>query len=198
MRELDQDSDTRAGGDREASAESLDAFAHAAEAVAFSDFWLHAVIGDEERVIAVLGPGEAYAALRGFGVADDVGDGFADGETEDGLFRCVELRDRGFAGESNTRGLQGFAGLLHLGGETLRAVATDGLADFAEGGASGLFYIGDLLGCTLWVAFDEPAGEFGLKDDDGEGVSENVVEVAGDAFAFGYGGEGYVLFLGEA
>ncbi len=29
-------------------------------------------------------------------------------------------------------------------------------------------------------------------------MAEDVVEIAGDAFAFGDGGEGYVLLLGEA
>ena len=45
------------------------------------------------------------------------------------------------------------------------------------------------------VAFDETAGEFGFEDDDGEGVAEDVVQVAGDAFAFGDGGELFDLFL---
>ena len=75
--------------------------------------------------------------------------------------------------------------MFHLGGETLGAIAADGLADFGEGGAGGLFYFGDLLGGACGVAFDEAAGEFGFEDDDGESVAEDVVEIAGDAFAFG-------------
>ena len=92
--ELDQDGDAGAGGDREASAESLDALAHAAESIAFSDLRLRAVIGDEERVIAVFGAGEAYAALRGFGVANDVGDRFTNGEAanyENRNWSAIEL-----------------------------------------------------------------------------------------------------------
>ena len=48
------------------------------------------------------------------------------------------------------------------------------------------------------IAGDEAAGEFGFEDDDGEGVAKDVVEVAGDAFALGDGGEGDVFFKGGA
>ncbi len=109
-------------------------------------------------MIAVFRAREAYAALGGFGVADDVSDGFADGETEDGLFRGVELRDGGFAGEGDTGGLEGLAGLLHFGGESPGAIAADGLSDFAECGAGGPFYVGHLVGCTLRVTFEESSG----------------------------------------
>ena len=53
-------------------------------------------------------------------------------------------------------------------------------------------------GCTLrGRAFDKAAtGELGFEDDDGECVAEDVVQVAGDALAFGDGGEGDVFFLG--
>ncbi len=78
------------------------------------------------------------------------------------------------------------------------AVAADGFADFAEGGAGGLLYFGDLLGGACGVAFDEAPGELGFEDDDGESVAEDVVEIAGDAFAFGDGGESDVFFLGDA
>ena len=61
-----------------------------------------------------------------------------------------------------------------------------------------LFDVGDLLGGALRVAFDEASGQFGFEDDDREGVAEDVVKVAGDAFAFGYSGEVEVFFLGQA
>ena len=127
--------------------------------------------------------------MRGLGVAHDVGDGFADGEAEHGLFCGVELWQRGFAGQRYACCLQGVAGEFHFGGEALGAVAADGFADFAEGGSGGLFDVGDLLGGALRIAFDQASGELGFEDDDGEGVAEDVVEIAGDAFAFGYGGE---------
>ncbi|XWK69094.1 hypothetical protein RBB80_06245 [Tunturiibacter gelidiferens] len=92
MRELDEERDAGVGRDGEASAEGLDALAHAAESVALAEFGVGTVVGDEERVIAVFRSREADAAVCGLGVAHDVGDGFADGETEHGLFGCVELR----------------------------------------------------------------------------------------------------------
>jgi hypothetical protein len=36
--------------------------------------------------------------MRGLGMADDVGDGFADCETENSFFSGVQLRQWGFAG----------------------------------------------------------------------------------------------------
>ena len=43
------------GGDGETAAERLDAFAHAAEAVAFLELWVCAIIGDEKRMEAIGG-----------------------------------------------------------------------------------------------------------------------------------------------
>ena len=91
LRELDEEGHAWVGGDGEAAAEGLDALAHAAEAVALLKIWRGAVVGDEEGLEAVGRCGEAHAAVGGMGVADDVGDGFADGEAEDGLFGGVEL-----------------------------------------------------------------------------------------------------------
>ncbi len=42
----------------------------------------------------------------------------------------------------------------------------------------------------------ELAGELGFQRDDGERVAENIMQVAGDAFAFGDGGEVFDFFLG--
>ena len=41
-------------------------------------------------------------------------------------------------------------------------------------------------------------GKLGLEDDDGERVAEDVMKVAGDAFALGNGSEGDVFFKGGA
>ena len=68
----------------------------------------------------------------------------------------------------------------------------------AEGGAGGVFYVGDFVRGALRVAVDQASGEFGFEDDDGERVAEDVVEIAGDAFALGDGGELDVFFLGGA
>jgi hypothetical protein len=77
--ELDEKSDTGFGGDGEAAAERLDAFSHAAETVAFLEFRVGAVVGDEQGVKAIAGCGEAHTAVGGLGVAHDVGYCFADG-----------------------------------------------------------------------------------------------------------------------
>ncbi len=91
-------------------------------------------------------------------MADDVGDCFADGEAEDGLFCGVEMGQWRFAGEATPAAWRVLRASSISAGETLGAVAADGFADFAEGGACGLFYVGDLLGGALRVAFDEASG----------------------------------------
>jgi len=68
-------------------------------------------------------------------------------------------------------------------------------ADFGEGGAGGTFYVGDFGGGALRVEGDEASGELGFEDDDRERVAEDVVEVAGYALAFGYGGERLIFCL---
>ena len=141
---------------------------------------------------------KAHATVRGLGVTDDIGYRFTNGEAEHGFFCRVQLRQRSFAGQRYTCCLQRVAGEFHLGGEALGAIASDCFAHFAEGGSRGLFDIGDLLGCALWIAFDQASGEFGLEHDDGESVTEDVMQIAGDAFAFGDGGELLDLFVGHA
>ncbi|WP_433984242.1 hypothetical protein RBB78_04015 [Tunturiibacter empetritectus] len=113
-------------------------------------------------MVAIVRSCEAHAAVGGLGVAHDVSYSFADGETEDGLFGCVELWDGGFAGQGYACGLQGVAGLLHLGGESTGAIAADGFTDFGESGARRSFDVGHLLGCALRIEFDEAAGELGF------------------------------------
>jgi hypothetical protein len=108
--ELDEEGDAGIGGDGEASAEGLDALAHAAEAVALLKFRMSAVVGDEQGMVAIGGVCETHAAVRGLGVTNDVGDGFADGEAEYGLFCGVKFRQWGFAGEGYACGLEGVAG----------------------------------------------------------------------------------------
>jgi hypothetical protein len=66
-----------AGREEKITAERLDAFAHAAEAIAFVDDGMGAVVGDEKGVAAGGGSGETDAAVGSAGVTDDVGDGFA-------------------------------------------------------------------------------------------------------------------------
>ncbi len=164
-----------------------------------------AVVFDEQRVEAVGGETEAHEAGGGAGVANDVGDGFADGEREYGLFGGAELErgwlERGVEVEGDAGGAEGAASEVELGGEAFGAVADDGAADLGEGFAGGGFDVGDLGSGGACVGrvrslLEEAAGELGFEDDDGEGVAEDVVHVARDAFALGEGGEALDLVLG--
>ncbi len=68
-----------------------------------------------------------------------------------------------------------------------------GRDDRVLGGASGRDVSS---GCgAVEFALEEAAGELAFEDDDREGVAEDVVEVAGDSFALGDGGEGFDLLL---
>ena len=188
----------------ETAAEILDAFAHAAQAIAFALDFVRTIVFDDEAAVVAFGD-EAQTAGGGAGVAHDVGDGFAQGEGEGGLFGGGEMRGGGGIGvedKGDACCVEGAAGGFDFGTEAAGAVAADGLADFCESGARDAFDVGDLGGGAVvvggFVAIDEAAGELSFEDDDGEGVAENVVEIAGDAFAFGDGGEGEVFVLGFA
>ena len=98
-----------------------------------------AVIGDEERMVAVRGGGELHATVCGLSVAHDVCDCFANRQAEHGLFRGAELGQRRFARQCYACCLQGVAGEFHFGGQALGTIATDGLAYFAEGRSGGSF-----------------------------------------------------------
>jgi hypothetical protein len=79
VREFYTESQSGAGRERKITAEGLDAFTHAAEAVAFVNDGMRAIVGDEKGVAASGSGGEADAAVGSTGVTDDVSDGFANG-----------------------------------------------------------------------------------------------------------------------
>ena len=79
----------------------------------------------------------------------------------------MQMRQWSFACQRYTCSLQRAAGELHLGGQALRTIASDRLAHFAEGGSCSFFDIGNLLGCALWIAFDQASGELGFEHDYG-------------------------------
>ena len=67
------------------AAEGFYALAHAAQAVAFAGDGVLAIVFDNEAAMAGFGD-EAETASGGAGVANDVGDGFAQDESQGGFF----------------------------------------------------------------------------------------------------------------
>jgi len=101
----------------ETSAEGFNALAHAAQAVAFAREWMFAVVFDQQ-LAAAFGDCDAKAAVAGARVADDVGDGFAESEREDGLFgggEAGDVRRNGLAVQRYAGGGEGEAGVVDLG-----------------------------------------------------------------------------------
>src|SRR6267154_6417998 len=58
--EFDEQGDAGVGGDGEAATERLDALTHATETVALLQLRVGAIVGDEERVVAVAGCRETH------------------------------------------------------------------------------------------------------------------------------------------
>ena len=128
----------------------------------------------------------AGASLR---VANYVGDGFPNRHGQYALLQCGE-RDLGrLAFHGDACGFEGGLGLREFGGQSLRAIAADGVADFRERLAGNLFDLANFVAGARGIAVDQLSGEFGFQDDDGERVPEHVVQIAGDALALGDFGE---------
>ena len=81
---------------------------------------------------------------------------------------------------ASTRGSRGQLGL-----EVAGAQAADGRADLGERLACGLLDGLELASRAVGVDVDETRGELGLDAEGGEGVTEHVVDVAGDPLALG-------------
>ena len=73
----------------EMATEGLDAFAHAAQAVAFTHHFVLPVVFHDQAAMASIAD-EAEAAGGGACVADDVGDGFAQRESQGSLLLGAE------------------------------------------------------------------------------------------------------------
>jgi hypothetical protein len=179
----------------ETTANGLDAFAHAAQAVALADNLVLPVVFYHEPAMTGFGD-KTEPAIGGAGVADDVCYGLAQRESEGRFFLRTEGLAVWFAFrlQLDAGSIKGTASGVDFGGQAAGAVAANGFADFSEGVAGGSFNVRHFRGGADGIEQDEAAGEFGLEDNDGERMAEDIMQVTGDAFALGHGGEGDVLF----
>src|SRR6185437_11362664 len=131
-RQLDREACALGAVDGKAPAEGLNALAHSAQAVAFLAQAAASVVLYNEGGFAVAGD-EAHFAAGGLGVTDDIGDGFAEGEGENGFFTRAERGRVFFAEEGNAGGIEDVTRALDFSGQAFGAVSGNGFADFAEG-----------------------------------------------------------------
>ena len=81
--------------------------------------------------------------------------------------------------------------------QTFGAIAADGLPHLAQSLAGDVFHFADFMTGARRIAIHQLAGQLGFEDDNGERVSEDVVEIARDALALGELGEVKNLLVGE-
>ncbi len=137
-----------AGIDVKASAELLDALAHAAESVAFAGAdsaalplsWTSSAVKPSGVVVKRMVHWVAWAWRTMLVTASRT----ASESTVSS--RALQGGRAGLAGEGDAGGSEGEARLLDFGGEALAAIAADGFAHFGERGAGGAFDVGDLGG----------------------------------------------------
>jgi hypothetical protein len=92
------------------------------------------VVFDDEAATILLRD-EEQAARGGAGVADDVGDGFAEGEGQCDFFGGSEVSragDRCLEDKGDACGIEGEASSFNLGAEAAGAVASDALRTTTE------------------------------------------------------------------
>src|SRR5271165_4886513 len=132
------------GAPLERAADSLQALAHAAQAVAFGSVSAAAVVGNLQGT-KLLVAAEPHAATLRLCMADDVGHSFAKCQGQHGFLRRTQRNSGGVAVHGNSCGLQGLPGANELGSEPLTAVSADGLAHVGQSGARSLLHVLHLL-----------------------------------------------------
>ena len=131
-----------------------------------------------------------------FGVTDDVGHGFANRQGENGLLCRAEGNSGSFAVHGDASGFQRAAGLQEFGSESLTAISANGFAHVGQRGTRSMLHVLHLLLGALRIAVHQLARELGLQGDERQGVSQQIVQVARNAFALGNLGQVLDFVLG--
>ncbi len=118
------------------TADGFQAFAHAAQAVAFRSVGAAAVVGDFERAQLFVA-GQADGTLLRLRVAHHVGHGFAQRQRQHRLLCRAERNGGSFTVHSDSSSLQGLACPDEFGGKPLTAVSADGFAHIGQRSARG-------------------------------------------------------------
>ena len=135
--------------ERETAAERFDAFAHAAQAVAFAGDGMLAVVLDERRRWpSSVRKRRRQVVARAWRTMLVTASRRASARTVSSAGRdwCGRGRRHRRQDERDAGGVEGAARGFDFGGEAAGAVAADGFADFGECGAGGAFDVGDFGG----------------------------------------------------
>ena len=130
-------------------------------------------------------------------MAHDVGHGLTQRQRKHGFLRRAERKLGDFAVHGDARGLQRLARANQFGGESLAAISADGFAHVGQRGARGVLHVLHLLLGALRIAVHQLARQLGLQSDERQRVSQQIVQVAGDAFALGDLGQVLDLVVGH-
>ena len=126
---------------------------------------------------------QRHPAVRGVGVAHDVGDALAHHPGEElAQLGIDDLDGQREVGADTGRG-QDVRGASQLAGQAQLTVAVDGGAHVGQGGARQGLNLGQLRLGLIGGGIDEPGGELGLQGDDCQRVPQDVVHVPGHAVA---------------
>src|ERR1019366_3704724 len=166
------------------AADRLQPFAHAAQAVALRTIGAASVIGDLQGGKLFIACQADAARLR-LGVAHHVGYGFTKRQGKHGFLGRAQGNLRGFAVHGDARGFERLAGAEEFGGESLATISADGFAHVGQRGARSVLDVLHFLLGTLRVAVHQLARQLRLQGYERQRVSQQIVEVARDAFALG-------------
>jgi len=125
-------------------------------------------------------------------MADNVGDGLTQRERQGRLLLGTE----GFAvwfsfsNERDAGGIQGAARSVDFSCQAAGSVAANGFADFCESGSGGSFDIAHFRSGAGGIERYKASSEFCLENDHRKSMAEDIVQIAGYAFALGDGCEG--------
>ena len=128
---------------------------------------------------------EPHLASARAGVADHVGDTFAQRQREHALGRGREEKARHVVVERHAGSLQRELGVDDLALQALAAVTAHGDPHLRQGVAGDPFDVAHLLLGTGGVTLRQPCRQFRLQRDGRQRVAEQVVQVARDALALG-------------
>ncbi len=137
------------------------------------------------RVQQRLAPPQYNVTATGIGVTYNVGDRLAQGEGQHRLLLRAQRHGVSITLDGNTSGFQCGARAGQLGEDAVAAISADGLTHISQRSAGGVFDIQHLLLGTLRIAVHQFARQFGLEGNERQGMSEHVVQVAGNSLPFG-------------
>src|SRR5215469_311384 len=183
--------------DFQRAVERAQALTHAPDAVALLELAAAAVVLHYQLGGAVVTMQPDAATTRP-GMAHDVGHRFPQHQGEQVVMAGRAVLAVDLRGEFHFGRAERHAGVDELSGDAAAAVAAHRLAYLAQRLPGDAFQFPHLAGGAVGIAFQHACREFGLHGDQCQGMTQQVVQVAGDALALRGGRQAAYLLLGLA